>query len=547
MLFKVSLVCFTVVVINADLVCFPATAPAFVPKGSSFSPSARSMDRTPPHSSAILADMEQQRRQELLARKAVQASRKRRSSSTLYNPPSTIVETGMKAGALESSVDDFLSSIGPPSEAQNVPSSSVLRNGSAAGTLRASSPVDMDVDDDIPGLGGGSFPGAPSPNRSTAVFPAFSTPPPSSGRPSVSRSSMDMSDAESTLDEVEEKEVALLTEGHVQEKEDRSNTAVSSAATTSREALSNRSTLATPAAPIPRRGVRRPVAADFVDLDSGQSENPYVTSVRSSVPSRTNSMGYWHSSGRQPNSLVRHKTASAVIGGFASVNSLRRCVIDLSDSDEDEDGEAARLSKTPAVSAAAMELEIKNLRDKIREKEAMIRKKQAVCMHFVSAFDLISMFIFFATQTSNRSTPSASTTSVVAAPADGNSQFALSGSLIKEGEEAVPPGSTQLNASNGERPSERSVDELSGSRSPEKGKWWWVSCLVSRCAWERWRSSVHICDKLFPLLGVFCHVSQGADLITIVLTNHLNLCSRVFPLLFAPVSDLTFFDAFGST
>jgi hypothetical protein len=73
-------------------------------------------------------------------------------------------------------------------------------------------------------------------------------------------------------------------------------------------------------------------------------------------------------------------------GGFASLNSARRCVIDVSDSEDDmsEDetpstGGAPRETLSSARdSALALELEIERMRKMIREREEMKLRKQAV-------------------------------------------------------------------------------------------------------------------------------------------------------------------------
>ena len=78
-------------------------------------------------------------------------------------------------------------------------------------------------------------------------------------------------------------------------------------------------------------------------------------------------------------------------GGFASLNNARRCVIDVSDSEDDtsEDempstasqpqGSLAGVAQSSARdSALALELEIERMRKMIREREEMKLRKQAV-------------------------------------------------------------------------------------------------------------------------------------------------------------------------
>ncbi|KAI6129625.1 hypothetical protein EDD16DRAFT_1146095 [Pisolithus croceorrhizus] len=78
-----------------------------------------------------------------------------------------------------------------------------------------------------------------------------------------------------------------------------------------------------------RRGSKRPVAADFVDFDPG-------------LGSSSRNHGGSHSSNGYANGgsqLIRRKT-----GSFASIN-MRRCIIELSDSEDDGDGRL--LAQTP--------------------------------------------------------------------------------------------------------------------------------------------------------------------------------------------------------
>jgi hypothetical protein len=73
-------------------------------------------------------------------------------------------------------------------------------------------------------------------------------------------------------------------------------------------------------------------------------------------------------------------------GGFASLNSARRCVIDVSDSEDDtsEDEMPSTASQpqgsqsSARESALALELEIERMRKIIREREEMKLRKQVV-------------------------------------------------------------------------------------------------------------------------------------------------------------------------
>ncbi|KDR82920.1 hypothetical protein GALMADRAFT_858991 [Galerina marginata CBS 339.88] len=71
----------------------------------------------------------------------------------------------------------------------------------------------------------------------------------------------------------------------------------------------------------PRRGVKRPVASDFVDFDPAPKRHE-----RNNIIERTNSFG-------QVTGITRRLNSSM---GFHNINS-RRCVIDVSDSEDDDD------------------------------------------------------------------------------------------------------------------------------------------------------------------------------------------------------------------
>jgi hypothetical protein len=132
-----------------------------------------------------------------------------------------------------------------------------------------------------------------------------------------------------------------------------------------------------PTAPIPRRGTKRPVAADF-------DTEPVAKSYTPLGPSRTGSgTGFSNGIAYHPNPHVRRKLNGAATGGFASLNSARRCVIDVSDS-EDDASEDEFPSRGPQPqgelnnSALALELEIERMRKIIREREENKLRKQAV-------------------------------------------------------------------------------------------------------------------------------------------------------------------------
>ncbi|KAJ7147043.1 hypothetical protein C8R43DRAFT_1011618 [Mycena crocata] len=238
-----------------------------------------------------LHDMERQRRQELLARKAVQASRKIKppsdassTASSSYRPedPSGVQDqdVDMTPAIATEAVDDFLKTIGEKSV-----------------TPEASMPAEwtdtMDIDE-IPGLGGStmSF-------RSTGSF--YSAHPEGHSQLSNYTDQVVVSPAESSFN---------APSPPSQSQTDPAPTSGESGSTTfglepaSYDEVSSHQALQ-------RRGSKRPTAADFVDFDAG-SRNGYTNG---SIPT------------------LRRKTAS-----FASVSGHRKLVIDLSDS-EGEGGE----------------------------------------------------------------------------------------------------------------------------------------------------------------------------------------------------------------
>ncbi|KAJ6559098.1 hypothetical protein DFH09DRAFT_1316861 [Mycena vulgaris] len=249
------------------------------PSSPPIPPSPTSQQSSPPGS---LHDMERQRRQELLARKAVQASRKIKppsdASSTASSSYTPAEQSGVQDQDVEmtpaiatEAVDDFLKTIGEKSVTPEA-------------LIQPESTDPMDLDE-IPGLGGsyrsaGSFYGAVSESQSqistytdqVVISPAESSfghalsqsdPPPSSGESGSTAFGLEQAGYD--------------------------------------EQLSHQQALQ-------RRGAKRPTAADFVDFDAG-SRNGYHN-------------------GSMPNPL-RRKTAS-----FASVSGHRKLVIDLSDSEE---------------------------------------------------------------------------------------------------------------------------------------------------------------------------------------------------------------------
>ncbi|OSD07520.1 hypothetical protein PYCCODRAFT_1430773 [Trametes coccinea BRFM310] len=274
-----------------------ATAPPFVPSavdtnGSSAGPS-----------SASLHDMEQQRRQELLARKAVLASRKLKKKSSPAVPSSHTADKHSSGGDRvvngiipTKAVEDFLQSIEPATEAPPIPT-----------RISPPSMYDMDIDD-VPGL------------TTTMQGPITEyTPLPRPPAPaSLSISASNFTTPRSPV----------LPQSAVSSASDRSyeNAPSASSASFSSTPLSYDGDAEMDAVPglyqpppdernisKPRRGTKRPVASDFVDMDSGPSRAGVKTPTDFS---RAN---------------IRRKTT-----GFAGLTQ-RRCIIDLSDSEAEED------------------------------------------------------------------------------------------------------------------------------------------------------------------------------------------------------------------
>ena len=242
-------------------------------------------------SNTDLHDMERQRRQELLARKAVQASRRLKQSISIETPASisqnnssSTNKRDVPVGAVISTevIEDFLNSIGPVRDTEPL-----------NGILRPPSDDDQGMDDAqtiiIPRQSPTSA-SLSSPNTDDLVISPLSRapsygPPLSSAEPPTSVDS------------------------------------VTSIFLQSSEANLASSQLSTPREPSthPRRGIR-PVASDFVDFDPAPRGNE--SKSRLEPPA--------FSSG-----IIRRLNLAA---NFRDIGS-RRCVIDLSDSEDDYEQE----------------------------------------------------------------------------------------------------------------------------------------------------------------------------------------------------------------
>ncbi|THH01108.1 hypothetical protein EW145_g6976 [Phellinidium pouzarii] len=277
-----------------------------------------------------LSDMEAQRRQELQARKAVLATRKKKgtpsayteqgTSSTLPTPQSTAAHNPGTVDAPipvvpTEAVDDFLKSMlenaAPPCPASHPTRLRALSGGVALGInhtmVSPVSPGGMDIDsDDIPGLGSyqtqkrqeslrSSSSKSPSP-RDTAFAASTSTITEAriTRSPSISGETQVLSMPSTPTS-------PLVPDYHGRND----HTVTSNGFTPSVHATNG------------KRGSKRPVAMDFVDVD--QNTSGTTRTVTNAVPAHL--------------PYVRRKT-----GSFAGLgaNISRRCVIDVSDSEEDE-------------------------------------------------------------------------------------------------------------------------------------------------------------------------------------------------------------------
>ncbi|KAH9065484.1 hypothetical protein EDB87DRAFT_1679949 [Lactarius vividus] len=335
-------------------------------------------------SESTLAAMERQRKQELLARKAVQESRKRKepvpfAAAEPSTSPTTATSTGVdvSAGASAVSVEDFLNSIGPPlTDGANPRQDLTPENesedmeayspGSADGFERNSPP-----DDD-----------QPMPLVDRTSMPPFSEDASLPISASVSEANFSFEQEKVKTSVLTNKTPQILENLPTRSRSD----GMLAPPSTRDDGYDSRRSSSTPQpnAPIPRRGTKRPVAADF---DSDPAPKVYTPPVLSRTGSGA---GLNYGGGYYPNPHVRHRTNGVAAGGFASLNSTRRCVIDVSDSEdeasEEELSPATSLSRrsqsgaqsTRHDSALALEMEIERMRKMIREREELKLRKQAM-------------------------------------------------------------------------------------------------------------------------------------------------------------------------
>ena len=338
-------------------------------------------------SEATLTAIERQRKEELLARKAVQATMKRKEpasvSVTQASASSTTsdfvgADISAKSSASAVSVEDFFNSIELPRSDRGDSNGDPIAL-KAPGPVKQLSPEPMSIDDSIPGFGQNNFSEygqlQPGPAVNRASVPLHSE------NKTLSRSA---SVPERSFHVEWEKELPTHKVSRVPENlptRPRSEGIPAPHSAKDNEGDSRRSsTTPQPTASIPRRGTKRPVAADF-------DSEPIPKAYTPPALSRTGSgAGFGNGTAYHPNPHVRRKMNGVATGGFASLNSARRCVIDVSDSEDDtSEDETPSTASVPREtlssardSALALELEIERMRKIIREREEMKLRKQAV-------------------------------------------------------------------------------------------------------------------------------------------------------------------------
>ena len=272
-------------------------------------PSSPSVDLSNSHSLLVI---EQQRRQELLARKAAIASRKARQDPLGFITPSKDLEIDMSAVPAQS-VDDFLKTI-EPAPHLGAGDDDNHHRGSSVGTTSFSDSERMDAEDSIPSLNGASR------------DPSSAGPP--SAQSKSSSSTVPYADLHSpvALPTGSTDNAGSSSNGTEQVSATSVNMAVSGSLMPTLQGNPSYGSLDGDGGYPQRRGTKRPVAADFVDFDNGPGP------LRSHGSSSSN--GY-SNGGPYPNPLRRKA------GSFAGISGMRRCVIELSDSEDDGDNPAS--------------------------------------------------------------------------------------------------------------------------------------------------------------------------------------------------------------
>ncbi|KAH0586232.1 hypothetical protein H2248_007484 [Termitomyces sp. 'cryptogamus'] len=299
----------------------PSPPPAASPAGASNTP-LRAIESPTPVSTSDLHDMEQQRRQELMARKAAIASKKSKNMPPTTSSPSSPLQSNSKQSDMNvDSVEDFLKTIGSSSAS----SSNII--GSRIDTCHSHNVDDMDVDE-IPGLSGASSykasalvssntPQIPSSSLVSSTESSHAVLSPNQPPPLSTESDSTTYSSRSTETNTSVTEPTLSpNQPPPSSTESGSTTYSSQGAETSNSSLTETQLSEGPT--LQRRVFKRPVASDFVDFE--ESRPPSHSSSRN---------GY-----RQTNGGMKRRPT-----GFASVVSQPRCIIDVSDSEGEGDGD----------------------------------------------------------------------------------------------------------------------------------------------------------------------------------------------------------------
>ncbi|KAJ8691753.1 hypothetical protein PTI98_011289 [Pleurotus ostreatus] len=330
----------------------PSSGSTPIQTSAAATPVIPTLNPNPSLPSTNLHDMERQRRQELLARKAAaQASRKSKqttmviastsassSSVTLRpavtqrsNSPDEQTKPSTPTPAL--SVDDFLNSIA--SSSSNGDSTDMAVDESSQ---RHASPDAMDVDV-TPAASGTELPNGSSNGAGELLPPPVSPaePPPVSADTdtdvapsSGSTAGLNSFAAAQDAFVLDSGGSSVIEHQAYLDPPSRPLTRTSTGSNLPNANVADLNQLTGPS--IQRRGTKRPVAADFVDFDSSDGQNRRLQ-WNSQVPT----------SAANDRALRRRLTGtngntSSAMGSFASVSGMRRCIIDLSDSDGEADG-----------------------------------------------------------------------------------------------------------------------------------------------------------------------------------------------------------------
>ncbi|TCD63243.1 hypothetical protein EIP91_005799 [Steccherinum ochraceum] len=338
-------------------------APIDVPR-TTLSPSAQPFVpvATGNNAKPDLLDMEQQRRQQLRARKVAQASRKAKHATSPDSTPQMHPEAAVFSQAEQSlsalphvAVDDFLNSIEPAKV--------ISREGSRAPVSRVGSLDEMEVD------------GPPGLSIASAPFPASAQAGGDLARFSTQQDIAILTTTGPTISTHAHRFSPTALQ--------RTDTVASGSSSSSG---STTPPVGAPHIANPRRGAKRPVAADFADMDPGPSR---AVNGHNGIPVHNHHHHHPH-----PHHHGHGKKKPAM---FAAVSTKhRRMVIDLTDSEDDEDGadsgsklragshQPSQASVAPPPNAqnqlVEREREIQALKDRIARKQLEVRLKREAAL-----------------------------------------------------------------------------------------------------------------------------------------------------------------------